>query len=480
MRGITETTLLAFVAHAILPKAPTVPSVKNYKPTFHGALVPSDRNLGSSFARLLAAARIREGDDEGTGEQFTAEKQGYFIPQCFCCAPGVDLVQNAAVAARSVKVGNAKVYCLTDGGVKCEAEWMFNQRRNRQGQLENYNQLTEADISENFPGGLAFLSYGCALLETPEVNIILDTSLGCLDPPISSAMTSTRPMLNLTDVLKSVCKTPDDISIVVHTHLHRDHTGWNVVCKDDLLVPFFPNAKHIVQQAEWAYWTSSEALKDRCGFEKNLAPLEKLGMVQLVDGDFEVLPGISLHLCPGHTPGHQVVRISGQRQVAYFIGDALHQIAQVSKPHWSPWFDWTPNTASLNRKWLLQLICDEGALLLSPHFPFPGAGRVQQVENEKKFVPEKLNPLRRITPRLSPQKLSILCEEVELQDDTNEETNASPTNLFAQTFPHFIRIICAAPMSLLAVIGVTFAVLGFHFSGVLTKGVEPLLAITVD
>ena len=70
--------------------------------------------------------------------------------------------------------------------------------------------------------------------------------------------------------------------------MHRDHTGWNVV-RDDLgkLVPLFPAAKHVVQQAEWAYWRSSEALRERIKFEDHFGPLEALDMEQLLDGDLK-------------------------------------------------------------------------------------------------------------------------------------------------------------------------------------------------
>merc|ERR1719410_2910060 len=128
--------------------------------------------------------------------------------------------------------------------------------------------------------------------------------------------------------------------------MHRDHTGWNVVKDDDgQLLPLFPLAKHVVQQAEYAYWKSSPSLQERAKFQQHFVPLETLGMMQIVDGDAILCPGVSLRLLPGHTPGHQVVRIEGDgaagKEVAYFVGDALHTVSQVSHPQWSPFFDWS-------------------------------------------------------------------------------------------------------------------------------------------
>merc|ERR1712032_403352 len=115
--------------------------------------------------------------------------------------------------------------------------------------------------------------------------------------------------------------------------------------------------------------TSSDALRRRCHFEDNLAPLESAGMVQLVDGLCELIPGILLLPFPGHTPGHQVVRVDGGAARAYYVGDALHTIAQVQQPSWCPMFDWAPPASIASRRALLERIMEEDAMLLSPHFP---------------------------------------------------------------------------------------------------------------
>ncbi|CAK0842506.1 unnamed protein product, partial [Prorocentrum cordatum] len=99
-------------------------------------------------------------------------------------------------------------------------------------------------------------------------------------------------------------------------------------------------------------------------------------MVDLVDGEVELLPGLRLLPCPGHTPGHQAVRIDGGAgRVAYFVGDALHQAQQILEPGLCP----VPaaRRRPLRVRALLDRASREGALLLSPHLPFPGCGRVR-------------------------------------------------------------------------------------------------------
>lgn len=313
---------------------------------------------------------------------------------CLCCAPGVDRVETVQAASKSFRLGEVTVHCITDGGVTVPAAWMFNQKRdNLTGELKSWPQLAEEDIAAFFSDGNAPLSFGCTLVQCAGANIILDTSLGCLNPPIAPAMTLSRPLLDIRQKLESLGLTPLDIDYVVHTHLHRDHTGWNVVQDDEgNPIPLFGNAKHVVQQAEWAYWTSSAGLKARIDFATYLAPLEAKGMIQLVDGNCSLCQGVSLVLAPGHTPGHQIIRIDGGSadHVAYYIGDAFHQLAQIRHPSWSPFFDWSPETSASVRVELLRKIASQNALLLSPHFPFPGVLSVEQEGSEWSFHHAKL------------------------------------------------------------------------------------------
>lgn len=88
----------------------------------------------------------------------------------------------------------------------------------------------------------------------------------------------------------------------------------------------------------------------------------------------------------GHTPGLQVTHIVSQGETAYFIGDALHVLLQFGKPHLSPSFDWSIEKSVPSRIKLLDTIKEEGALLLSPHLPFPGVGRVVGEGSERSFA----------------------------------------------------------------------------------------------
>ena len=146
--------------------------------------------------------------------------------------------------------------------------------------------------------------------------------------------------------------------------------------------------------AEYSYWTSTEAHKQRIAYTTNVRPLEQAGMLTLIDGTHDICPGVQLQLAPGHTPGHQLCVIRSEGACAYFVGDLLHTVPQVAHPEWSPFFDWgtSGGVSSMVRRAVLGRIADEDAMLLSPHFPFPGAGTIKRIQGEghevMRFVPE--------------------------------------------------------------------------------------------
>ena len=100
-------------------------------------------------------------------------------------------------------------------------------------------------------------------------------------------------------------------------------------------------------------------------------------MVWLPTGPTNVAPGLDLvDGFAGHTPGLQAARLESNGRKAYYIGDALHQTIQFGHPEWSPIFDWDGVQGGASRRKLLDRVAEEEALLLSPHLPFPGVGRV--------------------------------------------------------------------------------------------------------
>merc|ERR1740122_777456 len=153
-------------------------------------------------------------------------------------------------------LGDFTLHMMSDGAVTTAADWMFPS-------------LSAEEVA-TFPGGRAVLSFGCVLLVAGDLNILLDSSLGREGKPMKfadpkSQVSESRPVQDLRGLLAATGVRPDQIHFVVHTHLHKDHTSWNTLPhpSGEGFVPTFPNAKHVVQDVEVAYWSSNESMRER-------------------------------------------------------------------------------------------------------------------------------------------------------------------------------------------------------------------------
>jgi glyoxylase-like metal-dependent hydrolase (beta-lactamase superfamily II) len=146
---------------------------------------------------------------------------------------------------------------------------------------------------------------------------------------------------------------PGDVTVVVTTHPHGDHVGWNVSYDGDTPRATFPNAKYVISRADWDHWTSDEVAPNVPAIGKSVQPLEGLGVLQLADGEEEVVPGVKTLPANGHTPGHQVVVVESKGETGVVIGDLFHNVAQVTETEWCPMFDWNQDMARASRRDIL-------------------------------------------------------------------------------------------------------------------------------
>ena len=182
--------------------------------------------------------------------------------------------------------------------------------------------------------------------------------------------------------LKALGIAPEDIDTVILTHVHPDHIGGNT---DSEGKPTFPNARYVMWQDEWDFWTSEQAeLKlDEHVREvllqvarKNLPPIQ--AQLNLINHETEIVPGIQAIAAPEHTPGHMALAISSEGEQLLCISDtALHPI-HVEQPEWYAVVDFAPEQVVATRRRLMDRAAAEKALVLAFHFPFPGLGHVVQ------------------------------------------------------------------------------------------------------
>jgi glyoxylase-like metal-dependent hydrolase (beta-lactamase superfamily II) len=194
--------------------------------------------------------------------------------------------------------------------------------------------------------------------------------------------------------LRSAGYTPEEVDLVLVTHLHSDHVG-GLTTQDGERV--FPNADVYVAKAESDFWLSPEiaakAPKDAQPFfasaQAIAAPYIKAGKWHKFSGSEPIVAGMQLVPLPGHTPGHTGYEFSSKGQKILFWGDIVHaQRVQLQHPEITAVFDIDPAAAAATRNQLLLRLSREDVLIATPHTsPFPGLGRVRKEGNGYVWAP---------------------------------------------------------------------------------------------
>ena len=181
--------------------------------------------------------------------------------------------------------------------------------------------------------------------------------------------------------LKAAGVEPESVTLVVNTHMHVDHSGWNTMLLDGRWVPTFPNATYVFGAEEYRNWqpggcTATAQPEGLPVIADSIEPIVAEGMVRWVgDGD-ELLPGISFHATPGHTLGQLALRASSGGDVGWFTGDVMHRAMQVYEPGLNCFLCEDPELAGRTRARMLEIFAAENALIFPAHFDRPHAGRI--------------------------------------------------------------------------------------------------------
>ena len=170
----------------------------------------------------------------------------------------------------------------------------------------------------------------------------------------------------------------DAVNVVVCTHLHFDHVGWNTIrgVSTGDLVPTFPNATYLVSRDE----LENFADHDHSGIaDVSVDPLVAAGCLRSVDSNHQITESVSLIATPGHSPGHVSVAISSNGSRALITGDIVHTPIQFVRPEiTADRFDSDIDQAISTRRQMIDVIADGDTLVLGTHFPPPTAGRLRR------------------------------------------------------------------------------------------------------
>lgn len=216
------------------------------------------------------------------------------------------------------------------------------------------------------------------LVQAGDKNILIDTGFGRkLDEKAVNIWHLTRPQGDLLDALGRAALKPEDISLVINTHLHADHASGNTMYADGKVVPTFPNAQYVVQRREYKDATHPNERTAATYLDYNFQPLIKSGQLRLLDGDTELLPGIKGIVTRGHTPGHMSVRLESKGQHLAFVCDLASYAVHFERLGWMTGYDVEPlQTLETKREWQKWAL-KTNALLIFPHDSQRPAGRLK-------------------------------------------------------------------------------------------------------
>jgi glyoxylase-like metal-dependent hydrolase (beta-lactamase superfamily II) len=215
-------------------------------------------------------------------------------------------------------------------------------------------------------------------IESDGMRIIVDTCVG--QRPLPGLFEGLSNDGSFLTALADAGFAREAVDVVVCTHLHFDHVGWNTMWDGDRWVPTFPNARYVLARAEYEHWRAqSEEVRQAHSaitFGDAVEPLFDAGVVDLVEPDHAISAAVSLMPTPGHSPGHVSVRIRSDGAEAIITGDCVHSPVQLAQPEWFTVVDSDPDRSTATRRALVAECRDRDVLVIGTHFPPPTAGHI--------------------------------------------------------------------------------------------------------
>ena len=253
------------------------------------------------------------------------------------------------------------------------------------------------------------LAMRCLLVEHGDGLVLIDTALGNKEDAkfldiYGIDNQGLEGATQLEDALASAGFLPRDVKWVINTHLHFDHAGGNTTMDPDLendprrhVRPTFPNAMYVVQQGELEFARHTNERTRASYLPHNFEPIAAAHRWKLLNGDSEVLPGISVRLTPGHVPFHQTVLLQDRGETALFVGDLFPTTAHLPLP-WIMGYDLEPLRTLESKRAILDQAVAGGWQLVFEHDPRVAIGT--PVREGKAVI------LHQVTPAPEPAKVA--------------------------------------------------------------------------
>lgn len=230
-----------------------------------------------------------------------------------------------------------------------------------------------------------FFAFQGFLLKSGNQTIVVDTCLGEDERFIGGSRFLRR--------LGRLGASRADVDVVLCTHLHFDHVGWNTMQVDGRWVPTFPNARYLFARVEYEHWRAE--LDEGRGdehvrlFEDAVQPIVDAGLCELVELDHAITDEVRFLPTPGHTPGHVAVVIESEGESALITGDLAHHPVQWAELDWPMPADSDTPLAAQTRRALLSRYADTPTLIIGSHFAAPCAGYLRKQADGHVFLAEQ-------------------------------------------------------------------------------------------
>jgi glyoxylase-like metal-dependent hydrolase (beta-lactamase superfamily II) len=274
------------------------------------------------------------------------------------------------MATNKLKIGNVEITALSDGALEFDLCNFFPAIPK-----ENWRQY-ESHLT---PEHKVRFNIACYMVRSAGRTIVVDTGLG--PKPAGAPETPWGELLN---DFKANGLRPEDVDMVVMTHLHRDHIGWNLRSQNGKYVPTFPRARYWMSAKDWEACHRPDLVETRFpNAPQCVWPLEELGLMELMDGEHALTSELTTLPTPGHTPGHMSIRVSSQGERGIILGDVLHNTVQVHETDWASRADIDSEQAGITRRSLVERLEREGIPVAAVHLPAPGFGKIIRLRGRR-------------------------------------------------------------------------------------------------
>ncbi|WP_287370484.1 MBL fold metallo-hydrolase [Oceanithermus sp.] len=274
------------------------------------------------------------------------------------------------------KIGGFEVYFLEDARFRLDGGAMF-------GVVPKplWSRVTQSDAHNRIP-----LAIRPMLVRAGERWVLIETGMDDKQGEKHRKIYGIEAAGRLLEQLGVLGLEPGDIDLVINTHLHFDHAGLNTISRDGRIVPLFTNARYLVQKQELHDATHVHERNRASYLPENIEPVHDAGLFEEVEGEAEVLPGLTVFPLPGHTLGQQGVRLHSEGETLVYTADLMPTLAHAPLAYIMA-YDLYPVTTLEVRKAFYPVWVEEEAYLATPHDPGHPLGRLVRDERGYRAEP---------------------------------------------------------------------------------------------